>query len=109
MSYTVLFLAKTRKELAASWSWYEDRKTGLEDRFINIVMDKVLQIGKTPDHYPKRIKNYHEAIVPVFPYLIIYRVNKKKKVVAIVSVFHIRRSPVKNLEGNDVDGFIFLT
>jgi plasmid stabilization system protein ParE len=99
MSYTVLFLAKARKELAASWSWYEDRKKGLGDRFINVVMDKVLQIGKTPDRYSKRIKNYYEAVVPVFPYLIIYRVNKKKKVVAIVSVFHTRRSPAKKLKG----------
>jgi hypothetical protein len=60
MSYTVLFLAKARKELATSWIWYEERKTGLGDRFINVVMNKVIQIGKTPDRYPKRIKNYHK-------------------------------------------------
>ena len=66
MSYTVLFLTKARKELAVGWSWYEEQKTGVGDRFLNVVMDKVSQIEKTPERYPKRFKNYHEAIILCF-------------------------------------------
>lgn len=95
MSYTVIFLAKARKELAEGWSWYEGQKKGLGDRFLNVVMDKVSQIEQTPDRYPKRVKKYHEAVVPVFPYLIVYRINKRKKIIAIVSIFHTRRNPAK--------------
>ncbi|MBD0279158.1 MAG: type II toxin-antitoxin system RelE/ParE family toxin [Flavisolibacter sp.] len=31
--------------------------------------------------------------VKIFPYLIIYRIHKRKKVIAIVSIFHTRRHP----------------
>ena len=89
------FLLKARLELLEAWEWYEDKQSGLGDRFKQYVYNCISIIEQHPERYPERRKNYREAIVKIFPYLIIYRVHKKRKVIAIVSVFHTRRSPRK--------------
>ncbi|MBO9681518.1 MAG: type II toxin-antitoxin system RelE/ParE family toxin [Flavisolibacter sp.] len=53
------------------------------------------KIETNPLRFPKRYKNYHEAVVPVFPYLIIYKVLKSKKSVHVVSIFHTSLDPKK--------------
>lgn len=98
MSYTVLLLSKARRELAAAFQWYEERQSGLGDRFVETVMHKLSLIEQEPTRYPKRIKNYREAVVPVFPYLIVYRIHSRRKVVAVVSIFHSKQSPAKKLK-----------
>ena len=98
MNYTVLLLSKARRELAAAFQWYEERQSGLGDRFVETVMHKLSLIEQDPTRYPKRIKNYREAVVPVFPYLIVYRIHSKLKVVAVVSIFHSKQNPVKKLK-----------
>jgi hypothetical protein len=61
-------------------------------------MHKLLLIQQEPTRYPKRIKNYREAVVPVFPYLIVYRIHSQRKVVAVGSIFHSKQNPVKKLK-----------
>lgn len=66
------------------------------DRFVNAVLEKVSQIEQIPIPYPKGILQYHDALVPVFPYLIIYRMSNLKIMVIIISVFRPKRNPSKN-------------
>ncbi len=93
--YSIEILVKARRELLEAWEWYEDRQEGLGDRFRNEVFSKIGQIGKTPERYPERKKSFREARVEVFPYLVIYKIAKRKKTIAIVSIFHTSRSPKK--------------
>lgn len=93
MSYRVEFLARGRKELLDAWEWYDDRLPGLGDRFMREVNKRLQQIEKTPERYVERRKGFRETKVKVFPYLIIYRIQKRKKIIAISSIFHIRRNP----------------
>lgn len=95
MIYRVEFLPRARKELLDAWDWYDDRWTGLGDRFMREVEKKLQQIEKTPERYAERRKGFRETKMNVFPYLIIYRIQKRKKIVAISSIFHIRRNPRK--------------
>ncbi len=95
MTYTIEFLLKARLELIEAWEWYEDRQPGLGDRFKNEVYNCIRIIEQHPERYPERRKNYNEALVKVFPCLVIYRIHKRKKSVAIVSVFHTSRNPKK--------------
>ncbi len=93
MTYTVIFLAKARLELLDSWIWYEDRQVGLGDRFKAEVYKAVQQIEQNPERYPVKKKPYHEKLLDVFPYLIIYRIDKNDRTIAIVSIFHAKRHP----------------
>jgi plasmid stabilization system protein ParE len=98
MSNSLLLLSKARKELASAWGWYEDRQPGLGDRFVKVIFDKLAQIEQTPERYPKRIKQYREAVVPVFPYLIIYHFSKSEKTIVVASIFHTKRNPAKKIK-----------
>jgi mRNA-degrading endonuclease RelE of RelBE toxin-antitoxin system len=95
MTYKIEFLPRARKELLEAWDWYDDRWSGLGDRFMREVEKKVQQIEKTPERYAERKKGFRETKIRVFPYLIIYRIQKRKKIIAISSVFHTSRNPKK--------------
>jgi len=99
MSYKVEFLPRARRELLEAWDWYDDRWPGLGDRFVREVEKRVQQIEKTPERYAERRIGFRETKVNVFPYLIIYRIHKRKKIVAIGSIFHTSRNPRKKYTG----------
>ena len=93
--YTSLLSSKAAKEIEDSWNWYEDRQVGLGDRFIKEVIDCINKIVFHPDRYPCRYKSYRETFINIFPFSIIYRINKKNKTVIIISIFHSSRNPKK--------------
>jgi plasmid stabilization system protein ParE len=91
--YTVIVTAKAQKELAEAWRWYEEREEGLGDRLVAAVMQKLNTIGKGPEIFSVKHRPYREAKVSVFPFLIVYKINGKQKLVEAVSVFHTSRNP----------------
>ena len=93
MNFTPLFLPRARNELIEAWEWYEDKQTGLGDKFKKEVFAVIDHITAYPAHYPLKKKPYREALIDVFPYVIIYRALSKEKVIVIQSVFHARRNP----------------
>ena len=93
--YSVIISGRAQKEIAQSWDWYEVRLQGLGDRFVKDVLAKIDLIEQYPERYPTRYKSYKETPMAVFPFLIIYRLNKRKKIVHIVSVFHTSMNPGK--------------
>jgi plasmid stabilization system protein ParE len=99
MNYRVELLPRARRELLEAWDWYDDKWSGLGDRFMREIEKKLQQIGKTPERYPERMKGFRETAINVFPYLIIYKIQKRKGVVAISSIFHTSRSPTKKYSG----------
>lgn len=100
MNYKVELLPRARKELLDAWDWYDDRWTGLGDRFMREVEKKLEQIEKAPERYAERKKGFRETKIKVFPYLIIYRLQKRKKIIAVSSIFHTSRNPRKKYAGD---------
>lgn len=98
MIYSTEFLLKARIELLEAWEWYEDKQPGLGDKFKQHVYSCLRIIEQHPNRYPERKKYYREALVKIFPYLVIYRIDKKQKRIAIISVFHNSRRPKKKYQ-----------
>ena len=94
-AYSAVLSSRAQKEISHAWNWYEDRQKGLGDRFLKEVITRIRKIEQTPERYPTRFKSYKETPVPIFPFLIIYRINKKRKLIQIVSVFHTSMHPKK--------------
>jgi hypothetical protein len=92
---SVVISSHAQKEIAESWAWYEDRLAGLGDRFLTAILDRLHQIELTPDRYPTRFKSYKEVAVDTFPFLVIYRFNKRSNIVRVMSIFHTSRNPNK--------------
>jgi mRNA-degrading endonuclease RelE of RelBE toxin-antitoxin system len=98
MNYTIEILSKAKIELVRDWEWYEEKQTGLGVKFKQQIYNALKIIEQYPEQFPEKIRNYQEAPVKIFPYLIIYRISKRKKVISIVSIFHTRRHPKKKLK-----------
>jgi plasmid stabilization system protein ParE len=94
MTYALELSPKAEKELYEVWKWYEDEQPGLGERFEREFFRKIDLILKNPLHYTLK-KGLHEARTDTFPYLLIYKLSKKKNMVIIVSVFHMKRHPKK--------------
>ncbi len=97
-AFSGILSIRAQKEIIEAWEWYEERQEGLGDRFIKELTRRIHLIEQNPDRYPTRYKSYKETPVPVFPFLIIYRLNRKKKLVRIVSVFHTSLNPKKKFK-----------
>ena len=93
--FSIILSSRAQKEVDKAWEWYEDKQEGLGDRFIKNLISRLQLIKTYPERYPTRYKSYKEAIVPVFPFLIIYRINRRKYLVRIVSIFHTSLNPKK--------------
>jgi plasmid stabilization system protein ParE len=66
----------------------------LGDRFEEDVFSKISLIAANPLHYPSK-KKAREAVTDNFPFLIVYRINEKQKLIMIISIFHTSRHPKK--------------
>lgn len=95
MIFTSIFLPRALNELLEAWEWYEDRQIGLGERFKTDIYKLIDNIEQLPDRYPNKKKNYREARLKSFPYLVLYRINKKQKKIVITSIFHTSRHPSK--------------
>jgi plasmid stabilization system protein ParE len=92
MNNTFSQLPKAQKEIIDAWEWYEEKQSGLGDQFKNEVAKKIRTVVENPLHYPVKGK-YREAQTDVFPFLIVFKFDKKANMIVIVSVFHTSRHP----------------
>jgi plasmid stabilization system protein ParE len=91
--YTIVLSVKAQFELEESWQWYEGREIGLGARFIDEVLNKINTLATFPEVHSIKNRQYRETVVPAFPFVIVYRVMKKEKLIEVVSVFHTSRNP----------------
>ena len=87
-----LLLPKAQIEILDAWVWYEGQRPGLGDQFKDEVGKQIKLVVKNPLYYQLKGK-YREAKTAIFPFLIVYRYNKRTNMVLIVSVFHTSRHP----------------
>jgi len=95
MSYSIVFHPEADKEYRESFLWYDEKSKASGYRFETLVNEKVELIIDNPERYPKRRGQYREALVENFPYVIVYRINKKLETIFISSLFHTSRNPAR--------------
>ncbi len=91
--YTVVFHPAAEQDFLEAYLWYEERSTGLGDRFSKFVERQIKLVSENPEHYPKKKAQYRECKTEVFPYLIVFKVYPDTGVIFIVSVYHTSRKP----------------
>lgn len=91
--FTYTLLPKAYEELLNAWEWYEEKQTGLGDRFREEVGRTIQYILDNPYYFQLRHKNYREATTQVFPFLLVYVIDENKKLVIITAIFHCSRNP----------------
>lgn len=93
MSYQLIFHPEAEKEYLEAYQWYEQEKKGLGERFEKMVEQRLQQILLNPENYGISKTYYRETSTNIFPYTIVYKPNKKKKLIYIVAIYHAKRNP----------------
>jgi mRNA-degrading endonuclease RelE of RelBE toxin-antitoxin system len=93
MAYRIIFHPEADTEYIKSYREYEDKLEGLGSRFESEVDTLISKIVAHPQVYSYGHKPYREACVKDFPYVVVYKVNQRKKQVYVVAVFCTHRNP----------------
>ena len=86
MSFKSILQPRAGKELLDAWIWYEEKQLGLGDRFEIELYKRIEEIEQHPERYPQRKNLFHETKIKIFPYLIIYRIEKEEELIVISSI-----------------------
>ena len=78
------FHAQAREELAESAQWYEERKVGLGEEFLDEIENKLERIARKPNSYSTVYEDVRQASLSRFPYIIYYII--KSPFVFILSI-----------------------
>jgi plasmid stabilization system protein ParE len=96
MSYTYLLHPLALEDYSKAYAWHEDVQRGLGERFIKAVRSKIDKIVENPEAFGSRDrKEFREAQVDPFPYLVVYKIYKRKKLIHISAIHHMKKDPSK--------------
>ncbi len=95
MQYRISFRQEANAELTNAYIWYEEQQKGLGERFVAKIQQRLTQIINNPEKYKVVYKNYREITIEKFPYQIIYVIEKLKRQILIIAVFHTKRNPAQ--------------
>jgi len=80
-------------EIIEAYLYYEEKRTGLGEEFLEHLESYFDRIKNNPKHFPQKRNPYREAFIKRFPFLIIYEI--KKDIVIVYSVFNTWQNPQK--------------
>ena len=95
MSYEIIFLDPASEDLEDAFSWYESKRKDLGLELV-IEIETYLELIKNNPYLFEEHKdksNLHRVPLVRFPYLILYWIVEKEKIVYIDAVFHSKRKP----------------
>jgi len=90
MSVPVAYLPEAEDDIDAAYAYYEQRLTGLGDRFLQALRDRLDRIQDNPALYSIFYQDVRAAPLRRFPYVVYYRLEDQR--VLIIAVQHGRRS-----------------
>ena len=74
-----------------AYDWYEEQRQGLGEIFLAELDNCYKKLQSRPAASSKIKKNYRQARLKHFPYVIVYEIIRTD--VVVLSVFHTRRNP----------------
>ncbi len=96
MVYQLELKQEAKQDIIDDFLWYESKNEGLGARFVREAEIVIQYVAQYPLHFQIKYKNYREALLKDFPYLVIFEVFQQK--VVVYSVFPARDNPAKKLK-----------
>lgn len=93
MEYELQFAEEARDDIAEAYDWYEDKRLGVGEEFLNCVEAGLDGIKRNPRMYAKVYRDFRRAIIRRFPYGIFFELNDLQ--VTVFAIFHSSRDPKK--------------
>jgi hypothetical protein len=93
MRRSLIILASAMEELRAAALYYNDQKPGLGLELLNEWDRALIRIQRTPEGFGRKRKNFRQAMLERFPYLIIFEVELTQ--ITVYKFINVRRHPKK--------------
>ena len=97
MTYALLIKEEATWDIAVAFDYYEEQQNGLGDAFLQKLKALILYINQYPLHFNKVEKEFRQALISKFPYVIIYELSGSE--IIIYAVFHCSQNPDKKFKG----------
>ncbi len=91
MSLPLAYRPEVREEIDAAYTWYEQRRAGLGEKFLTAVRDVLDRIQQNPEMYGVAYRDVRGVPLRRFPYVVYYRVEATR--LLVLAVQHGRRDP----------------
>ncbi|MFI5151093.1 MAG: type II toxin-antitoxin system RelE/ParE family toxin [Bacteroidia bacterium] len=96
MKYLVKVLPLASDHITEAFQWYEAQESGLGYDFLAEWESALAFISHFPEGCQRRYKNFRQAKIKRFPYLLVYELNLNK--IVIYNVINARRHPSKRFK-----------
>lgn len=93
MKYSLLIKQEALEDLQDAFDYYEEQRKGLGKLFLDSVQECMNRLEKNPLHFQIKKKTFREAVVKIFPYLIIFEVIEKE--IVVYAIFNSWKNPKK--------------
>lgn len=91
--YNVEVIEEARKDLHDAYQWYEEKRIGLGEDFLNSFAVSTELLQRNPIAFEVVYKDKRRILMRRFPYLIIYEILNKT--IYVIAVIHSSRHPQK--------------
>lgn len=91
--YDLVFSSRAEAEFIEAFYWYEERTPGVGRRFEQIVDQQLQLLKENPFVFQEINRTYRECVLPVFPFVIIYKCYLERNEILILSIFHTAQNP----------------
>lgn len=94
--YCLIIKPNAVKMLKEAYEWYEDKRIGLGDEFLDEIDACYDKLELIPEAYQKIKKDIRQIVVKRFPYVLVYEIFEKE--IIIYAVFHTSQNPEKKFK-----------
>jgi hypothetical protein len=95
MAFPYKIHQEAHEEYIQAYEWYEIKQNGLGDKFMHAVEKRLQQISEHPEYYGILPGKFRQVKIEGFPFIIAYEFFKKRKLIHIASIYHVKRNPRK--------------
>lgn len=93
MKYSIEIKESAKKGAVEAFLYYEDQQVDLGNRFLDKMELLLNDISKHPKLYPEKYKQFRQALIKPFPYLIVFEIIQTQ--IIVYKVILAKRHPHK--------------
>jgi plasmid stabilization system protein ParE len=92
----VRFRAEAWSDVATAREWYDSKRAGLGDEFVQSLEAVVSRVSEWPGSFPEIAVGLRRALLTRFPYAFYYR--HRDDTIEVIACLHLKQSPHRWLD-----------
>lgn len=86
MSWTLLVRAQAERDMEAAKEWYDEKRIGLGDEFLDEIASAIRRLESNPEARPLYFRQFRRILLRRFPYKVFYQIIGNR--IVIFRVLH---------------------